>query len=94
MRNALARTVTVIESSQSNIRGERKSFSDYLSFANIILLGDPGAGKTHTFEAAAHGDGVDCCRVRNFLPSPGIPGEQEIIYLDGLDEYRSKSNNK
>ncbi len=94
MRNALARAVTVIESSQSDSKGERKSFSDYLFFANIILLGDPGAGKTHTFEAAAREERVGSCRVREFMAVPGIPVGQDIIYLDGLDEYRSRSDDR
>ncbi len=93
MRTALTRTVTVIDSSQSN-KGERKSFSGCLSFSNIILLGDPGAGKTHTFKEAASVEGVDYCTVCDFLAVPGTPGQQSIVYLDGLDEYRSRNGEK
>ena len=93
MTTALTRSVTVIDSSRSN-KGERKSFANFLSFANIILLGDPGAGKTHTFQAAAKIEGVDYCTVREFLAIPGTPGKQSIVYLDGLDEYRSRNGEK
>ena len=94
MKNALTRTVTVTGSSQEKIVGERKSFADYLSFSNIILLGDPGAGKTHILKAAADAEGVANCTVRNFLACPGVSDRQGTVYLDGLDEYRSRSDDK
>ena len=45
-----------------------------------ILLGDPGAGKTHTFKAAASIGGVDSCTVREFLTYPGTPGKKKIKF--------------
>lgn len=86
----LNRTVQVIESSNSDEQGKRGRFADYLCFPNLILLGDPGAGKTHTFQAAAEKENVQCRSVRTFLTFAESRSFGEPVYLDGLDEFRSR----
>lgn len=70
-----------------------KPLCDYWCHDALVVLGDPGAGKTTCFErAAAEEPDGEYITVRNFLTlkSKRYPGK--ILYLDGLDEQRSKSN--
>lgn len=67
-----------------------QSFSEYFDVPNIILLGDPGSGKTYTFTAGAKKEGALFLSVRNFLARKGRGCENKKIYLDGLDEFRSR----
>jgi len=54
---------------------------------NIILLGDPGAGKSHLFEEAAELSG-SLLTARTFLntPSHSLDG---VLFVDALDERRA-----
>jgi hypothetical protein len=67
---------------------ERGVLSAYLNEANIVLLGDPGSGKTHTFaEAAKHSSGT-ALTARQYLILPS----QELhspLFIDALDERRA-----
>jgi hypothetical protein len=94
MPSNLNRTVRVIESSDAEKRSQNGVFSDYLAVPNIILLGDPGAGKTYTFKAAASEENVDYYTVREFIAYAETSDEQKTIYLDGLDEFRSRCDDK
>lgn len=66
-------------------------FSDYSHFPNIVLLGDPGAGKTHLFKQFAALQEAKYLTVRHFLS--GVPiDNQKTLFIDALDEKRSASN--
>jgi len=66
-------------------------FSDYFHFPNIVLLGDPGAGKTHLFKQFAALQEAKYLTVRHFLS--GVPiDNQKTLFIDALDEKRSASN--
>ncbi|QHA89690.1 NACHT domain-containing protein [Serratia rhizosphaerae] len=66
-------------------------FSDYSHFPNIVLLGDPGAGKTHLFKQFAALQEAKYLTVRHFLS--GVPiNNQKTLFIDALDEKRSASN--
>lgn len=59
----------------------------------VVLLGEPGAGKSTTlkYEADAEGGEIATCReVMNGSPI----GESGTAYLDALDEYRSGDGSK
>ena len=63
-------------------------FSDFAERANIVLLGDAGAGKTHLFEEVASAGGGQCLKARAFLLTPNIPAGA-TLFIDALDETRS-----
>lgn len=66
---------------------QRWLFSEFKKCPNIILLGDPGAGKSYLFEHCAKSDNGIYLRVRSFLNRPTI-GVKGPLYLDALDEKR------
>ena len=71
---------------------ESKPFFDYWCHDALVVLGDPGAGKTTCFKKAASEEpNAEYVTVRNLLTlkSRSYPGK--TLYLDGLDEQRSKS---
>jgi predicted NACHT family NTPase len=63
-------------------------FSEYTARANIVLLGDPGAGKSHLFRTFAGSDGGRYLAVRAFLAAP-VHTQGETLFIDGLDEKRA-----
>ena len=63
-------------------------FSAFVDQTNIVLLGDPGAGKTHLFRCAAEAVGGLFLRARDFLNIPTIP-PRPALFIDALDEKRS-----
>jgi predicted NACHT family NTPase len=54
-----------------------------------VLLGDPGAGKTHLFREAAFAEAGRLIKARAFLniPAPMLQGPP--LFIDGLDEKRA-----
>jgi hypothetical protein len=63
-------------------------FSTFARKANIVLLGDPGAGKSHLFCEAAAACGGRYVTARAFLNIPQFP-PGAILFIDGLDERRA-----
>ena len=63
-------------------------FSEYASRANIVLLGDPGAGKSHLFRTFAETECGRYVTVRAFLAGP-VQAQGETLFIDGLDEKRA-----
>lgn len=74
---------------RSSAEASSRAFEHYSEVPNLILLGDPGAGKTHLFEEAAAKQKGRYLKARTFmtLPSRFISGE--VLFIDGLDEKRS-----
>jgi len=65
-------------------------FSSYLKFPNIVLLGDPGAGKTHLFTEFAKLQSGEFRPARSFLNmSAEALREKNTFFIDALDERRS-----
>lgn len=69
-----------------------KPLSDFFCCDALIVLGDPGAGKTTSFEQAAseEPDAV-YVKIRDFFSLNTKRWTGKTLYLDGLDEQRSKS---
>ncbi len=68
-----------------------KNFIDYLSKPYLILLGDPGIGKTYLFKKSSVYENAKYMTVRSFVALAGAGCEGKLLYLDGLDEYRSRT---
>lgn len=66
----------------------RRHFSDYSDHRNVVLLGDPGAGKSYEFEKAAEADGGRFLTTRSFLNIPEF-GPAPVLFIDALDERRA-----
>ena len=68
---------------------ENRPFMDFRAEAAIVLLGDPGMGKTTEFEREASATNGRFITARDFL-SFGVPDHAgEAIFIDGLDEVRA-----
>ncbi|MGC5698880.1 hypothetical protein J4P02_01620 [Pseudomonas sp. NFXW11] len=71
------------------IDGSTGCFGDFQQASCLVLLGDPGAGKSHLFEAVAQQSGARYLQVREFLRiKPGTVAAGSTLFLDALDEYR------
>jgi predicted NACHT family NTPase len=66
---------------------ELRPMSAYDKAPNIVLLGDPGAGKSHTFRECAVRSGGQLITARNFLVTPST-NLTKRLFIDGLDEKR------
>jgi hypothetical protein len=83
------RTVRRIESTPSKAQHEElRPISAYDAAENIVLLGDPGAGKTHTFRECAARSGGRYVTARAFLVTPAAKFDG-TLFIDGLDEKRA-----
>lgn len=78
---------------QTNAGTKELSLSSLRDSSYVVLLGEPGLGKTEalTYEALAEGGELVTCR----QAMTGTPLSSSVTaYLDALDEYRSGDNSK
>lgn len=69
---------------------ESRPLEDFRAAPAYVLLGDPGAGKTESFQQEAKDTGGHYIRARAFAaldPSPQLAGK--TLFIDGLDEMRA-----
>jgi DNA replication protein DnaC len=66
-----------------------RPYSDFTRYPNIVLLGDPGAGKTHLFMEAAVDEAGRFVKARAFLNTPASMLQGQPLFIDGLDEKRT-----
>jgi hypothetical protein len=70
-----------------------KPLSAFFDEPALVVLGDPGAGKTTVFRGAAAIElGAEFVTVRDFLTLDPSRWRGKTLYLDGLDEVRIRSN--
>ncbi|HAT51342.1 MAG: hypothetical protein HQL07_16860 [Nitrospirae bacterium] len=74
---------------------EPRPLSDFFSEAALVILGEPGMGKsTSFFQAARDEANAECLTIRRFLNKGNLDGlNNKILYLDGLDEQRAGNVN-
>ena len=85
MIRALSRSLRVRDDGTGKGREINGTFAEFENEDAIILLGDPGMGKTTLFRDAAK---ANYTTVRNFLIYPHAAAG-EALFLDALDEYRT-----
>jgi predicted NACHT family NTPase len=66
-----------------------RPFSEFSGTPNIVLLGDPGAGKTHLFRGSAAAEQARFITARSFLTTPAQMLHGQALFIDGLDEKRA-----
>jgi predicted NACHT family NTPase len=83
------RNVLDISPNQKSDETDRsRRFSAFADHINLVLLGDPGAGKTHLFEEAAAASGGRYLTARHFMLAP-VSSTNTPLFIDALDETRS-----
>src|SRR5258708_22077575 len=70
-----------------------KRISDYAGTANIVLLGDPGAGKSHLFDELAQAAKTSVLSARAFRNDQSGPAGARL-FIDGMDERRAGRGDK
>jgi hypothetical protein len=76
---------------ESENHSEQTPISSFFCDSAIVLLGDPGAGKTTLFKWAAAEEGAQYLTVRQFLIPEAVLTSDKPIYLDALDEVRART---
>ena len=92
--NIILRTVTLVEDSSSDEGehlgqgGERgkQTLADFRKKSAIVLLGEPGMGKTTEFKEASGGHFIIA---RDFVTPGGNDYQEKVLFIDGLDEMRA-----
>ena len=85
MIETLSRRLRVRDDGTGKERERDCTFAEFETEDAVILLGDPGMGKTTLFKAASN---TNYTTVRSFLIDPHYTAD-ESIFLDALDEYRT-----
>jgi hypothetical protein len=68
------------------------TFGDILKIPNIVLLGEPGAGKTYLFENASQHEQGKYIAARIFTVYADESYYDKPLYIDALDEKRSRTD--
>jgi DNA replication protein DnaC len=69
----MTRKVRNIGASPDNKKlGEALAFSEFAEMTNLIVLGEPGSGKSHLFHETANAEGATFIKARSFLVVPAI----------------------
>ena len=86
------RTFTKIYPRPEHSEAVLSSISDFFDKSAIVILGDPGSGKTTSFvEVATIEPHAEYVKIRDFLALSPSRFQGKILYLDGLDEQRAKT---
>ncbi|MDD5114093.1 MAG: hypothetical protein PHC94_08745 [Methylobacter sp.] len=88
----LNRSIKKIYPVDGNVKNnEGLTFADILEIPNIVLLGEPGAGKSHLFTHASDQENGNCISARTFTLHADDTYTNKPVYIDALDEKRSRS---
>lgn len=85
------RAVAQVEPTPDPADVQDRRLFDYLGREiNIVLVGQPGDGKTYSYDAMAKREECQPCSVRDFMAGNVDPARR-FQYLDALDEYRPRA---
>jgi hypothetical protein len=90
MIDPLSRRLRVRDDGTGKSREEDGTFAEFERAEAIVLLGDPGMGKTTFFRQASQGS---YSTVRKFLIAPQAV-TTGTVFLDALDEYRAATSGR
>jgi hypothetical protein len=85
--SVIDRSVEVLDGSVEQRKSVRR-VSDLRTFPFVVLLGEPGIGKSTVFGIEAAHEQVPVLKVREFM-TEGQPVASTSLFLDALDEYRT-----
>ncbi len=88
----LNRNVKILVPAKQTTELVSAAFADVLSYPNIVVLGDPGAGKTTLFEEASKFENGNFFNARNFRIYANAALTGKTVYIDALDEKRSRGD--
>ncbi len=93
MNYIIPRTCTKVRDSDSE-QIDSRPLSDFRANHALVLLGDPGSGKTTVFQMECNdlGDAAHYVSARDFLtfnPENHPEWRDKILFIDGLDEVRA-----
>ena len=87
------RTCTEVSDTDRNQPNESRPLDNFRSKSAYVLLGDPGSGKTTTFESESEAvDDTLCVSARDFLTlnvDRHPEWREKTLFIDGLDEVRA-----
>lgn len=72
----------------------KRKINDFFNVHTFVVLGEPGLGKTTSFQYAAKKEANgEFVRIGEFLSTPNLDHlKGKVLYIDGLDEHRSRAN--
>lgn len=86
----MTRNVLKVGASHSkNEPDQALPFSEFAATTNLILLGEPGSGKSHLFRETASAESALFIKARTFITRPSEPLSGKALFIDGLDERRA-----
>ncbi len=88
------RLVEICNSSNKEEINRRCMLSEALDSEAVVLLGDPGMGKSYSFEYFSDSEGGELFKASNFSIYANESSKGKIVYIDGLDEERVSSDGK
>lgn len=90
----LSRYVEIVKGTEKHQSPESNTstFDQFFKHSNVVLLGEPGAGKTHLFKSAASKLNGKFLPIRLFLVSRIEQLSNQHLFIDGLDEKRASRN--
>ncbi|QKI88957.1 NACHT domain-containing protein [Thiomicrorhabdus xiamenensis] len=86
------RLVKIENSSVTDDEGKFVPISSILKYESIVLLGEPGSGKSHTFESLSKQESASLITASEFQIYSSTLPKEGILYIDALDETRSRLN--
>jgi len=77
---------SVIQPSASGAGGDARRMSELAKVDRLVLLGEPGSGKSIAFSMAAAAASVGVVTAKAFVEGARPPGK--VVFIDALEEYR------